>query len=285
MTTTDAPTTTLTVSLPQPYCGSAVGDRPVVRQPPETGAARLSAVVFDVDGTLVDSERDGHRVAFNQAFADFDLPYRWDDDVYGRLLRVTGGQRRIDGYLAEQGVAEDERSRLAPALHRHKTEILKAMVADGKIEPRPGVVRLLDELVEGGCRLAVATTGSRGWVDQLLERVLPGAAFELVVTGDEVAGRKPDPEAYLTVLRRLGTTVGDTVAVEDSHEGLAAAKAAGLACVVVTNGYTADHDLSAADLVLDGFGEPGRPARVVADPHRTGCAGVLDLDVLARLTR
>ena len=129
----------------------------------------------------------------------------------------------------------------------------------------------------------MATTGSRGWVDQLLERVLPEVAFEVVVTGDEVAGRKPDPEAYVTALERLGTSAADTVAVEDSHEGLAAAKAAGLACVVVTNGYTADHDLAAADLVLDGFGEPGRPARVVADPHGTGCAGVLDVDVLARL--
>ena len=98
----------------------------------------LSAVVFDVDGTLVDSERDGHRVAFNRAFADFSLPYRWDEDVYGRLLRVTGGQRRIDGYLAEQGVAEDERARLAPALHRHKTEILRRMIGEGALEPRPG---------------------------------------------------------------------------------------------------------------------------------------------------
>jgi HAD superfamily hydrolase (TIGR01509 family) len=252
-----------------------VGDRP--------GSRRLAAVVFDVDGTLVDSERDGHRVAFNRAFEDFELPYRWDEDLYGRLLRVTGGQRRIDGYLAEQGVDEAERARLAPALHRHKTDILRSMVADGLIEPRPGVVRLLAELTEAGCRLAVATTGSRGWVNQLLERVLPEVSFEVVVTGDEVGGRKPDPEAFVTALERLGTTIADTVAVEDSHEGLTAAKAAGLACVVVTNGYTADHDLAPADLILDGFGEPDRPARVVADPHGTGCTGVLDVDALARL--
>jgi HAD superfamily hydrolase (TIGR01509 family) len=261
-----------------------VRDRPDVRQKRDAVPAGLAAVVFDVDGTLVDSERDGHRVAFNQAFADFDLPYRWDEEVYGRLLRVTGGQRRIDGYLAEQGVPEGERARLAPALHRHKTDLLKEMVAAGRIEPRPGVVRLLDELAGRGCRLAVGTTGSRGWVDQLLERVLPRAAFEVVVTGDEVAGRKPDPEVFVTVLDRLGTSAADTVVVEDSHEGLVAAKAAGLACVVVTNGYTADHDLAAADLVLDGFGEAGRPARVVADPRGTGCAGILDGDVLERLT-
>ena len=243
----------------------------------------LSAVVFDVDGTLVDSERDGHRVAFNQAFADFSLPYRWDEELYGRLVRVTGGQRRIDGYLAEQGVAGDERARLAPALHRHKTEVLGRMIEDGRLEPRPGVARLLADLAEAGCRLGVATTGSRGWVDLLLQRLLPGTTFGVVVTGDEVAGRKPDPEAYVVAMERLGTSVADTLAVEDSHEGLVAAKAAGLACVVVTNGYTAGHDLGAADLVLDGFGEPGRPARVTADRRGTGCTGVLDVDTLRRL--
>ncbi len=243
----------------------------------------LSAVVFDVDGTLVDSERDGHRVAFNQAFADFSLPYRWDEDVYGRLLRVTGGQRRIDRYLGEQGMGDDERARLAPALHRHKTEILGRMIGEGALEPRPGVARLLAELAEAGCRLGVVTTGSRGWVDPLLQRLLPGITFEVVVTGDEVAGRKPDPEGYVTALDRLGTTTADTVAVEDSYEGLVAAKAAALACVVVTNDYTADQDLAAADLVLDGFGEPPRPARVTADPRQTGCGGVLDVGTLRRL--
>ncbi|HVF14967.1 MAG TPA: HAD-IA family hydrolase [Acidimicrobiales bacterium] len=259
-------------------------DRPDARQQRGVGPIGLSAVVFDVDGTLVDSEREGHRVAFNQAFADFDLPYQWDDELYGRLLRVTGGQRRIDGYLAEQGMPEDERARLAPALHRHKTDILRTMVVDGMIQPRPGVVRLLVELFDRRVRLAVATTGSRGWVEQLLERVLAQVEFEAVVTGDEVDARKPDPEAFLAALEHLGTTTADTVAVEDSHEGLVSATAAGLACVVVTNGYTADHDLSTADLVLDGFGAPGDPARVVADPHGTGCAGILDVDILERLT-
>lgn len=243
----------------------------------------LSAVVFDVDGTLVDSERDGHLVAFNRAFADFSLPYRWDEELYGRLLRVTGGQRRIDGYLAGQGVPPEDRARLAPALHRHKTEVLKGMIGEGTLAPRPGVARLLTELSECGVRLAVATTGSRGWVDELLARLLPAVGFEVVVTGDEVGRRKPDPEAFVAALRQLGTAAAEAVAVEDSHEGLSAAKAAGLVCVVVTNGYTAAHDLAAADLVLDGFGEADRPARVTADPKATGCAGILDVETLRRL--
>jgi len=251
-------------------------------------AGGLGAVIFDVDGTLVDSERHGHRVAFNRAFEDFGLPWRWDEDVYGELLHVTGGRRRIDGYLASRGVPEHERDELAPALHARKTQFLNAMVLDGAIEVRPGVTRLLGELAATGCALAVGTTGSRGWVDGLLRRVLPGTAWDAVVTGDDVNARKPDPEVFEVAMQRLGAGAagpGAVVVVEDSAEGLAAARAAGLACVVVVNGYTAGHDFTGADLVLDGFGEPGSPATVLADPHATGCDGILDVAVLRMMER
>lgn len=243
----------------------------------------MEAVVFDVDGTLVDSERDSHRVAFNRAFEEFDLPYRWGVEEYGDLLRVTGGRRRIDGYLAAHGVADDERGRLALALHARKTEILATMVDAGMIEVRPGVEALLAELGADGVRLAVATTGSRGWVDRLLRRVLPGAHFEVVVTGDEVAARKPDPEAFVVALDRLGLGPEHAVAVEDSREGLLSAQGAGLRCAVVVNGYTTGHDLTTADLVVDGFGLPGAPATVLADRRSTGCLGVLDVATLRAL--
>jgi HAD superfamily hydrolase (TIGR01509 family) len=242
----------------------------------------LRAAIFDVDGTLVDSERHGHRVAFNLAFEALGLPYRWDEDEYGHLLRITGGQRRLDRYLAQQGVPEDERARLVPELHARKTAIMNDLVAGGRVGLRPGVARLLEELDSAGCRLAVATTGSRGWVEGLLLRLLPDVRFDAVVCGDEVE-RKPDPAAFLVAMERLGTGAGGTVAVEDSGEGLEAAKAAGLPCAVVVNGYTADHDLAAADLVLDGFGQPGEPAQVLADRAATGCTGILDAATLAKL--
>lgn len=243
----------------------------------------LQAVVFDVDGTLVDSERHGHRVAFNLAFEALDQPYRWDEDEYGDLLRVTGGQRRLHRYLSDQGMGEEERDRLVPELHARKTAILSELVDAGRVEVRPGVRRLLDELAGAACGLAVATTGSRNWVDRLLDRLLPGVEFATVVTGDDVRERKPDPEAFTVALDRLGTGPAETVVIEDSNEGLTAAAGAGLACVVVVNGYTAGHDLDVADLVLDGFGEPGAPASVLADPAGTGCRGLLDLTVLRRL--
>ena len=249
-------------------------------------ATELRAVVFDVDGTLVDSERHGHRVAFNRAFEEFDLPCRWDEDLYGELLHTTGGQRRIDGYLAEQGVPEEERAELAPALHKRKTEILEEMVDDGAIELRPGAARLLEELAGEGVTLAVGTTGSRRWVERLLTRTLPSVTWDVIVAGDDVENRKPDPEVFTTALEKLGLeSPEEAVVVEDSGEGLEAARAAGMPCVVVVNGYTADHDLDGADLVLDGFGEPDEPAAVLSDPHQLEVDGILDVAVLRKVQR
>lgn len=251
--------------------------------PPGADDRALRAVVFDVDGTLVDSERHGHRVAFNLAFEEFDLPYRWEEDEYGELLRVTGGRRRIEGYLADLGMGEEERAELSAALHERKTAIMKDLIEQGRIEARPGATRLLAELADAGCTLAVATTGSRGWVEKVLEQCAPGVRFAVLVAGDEVTNRKPDPEAFARAVEELDVPARSVVAVEDSGEGLESARGAGLRCAVVVNGYTEDHDLSGADLVLDGFGEPGSPARVIADRRDTGCAGVLDLATLTRL--
>ncbi|HSH58383.1 MAG TPA: HAD-IA family hydrolase [Acidimicrobiales bacterium] len=245
--------------------------------------SELQAVVFDVDGTLVDSERHGHRVAFNRAFEKFELPHRWDEDTYGELLRVTGGQRRLHHYLEGQGMDGDERERLVPELHARKSEIFKELVEEGRLDLRPGAARLLSEIQEAGASLGVVTTGSGHWVEALLGRVAASVDFDVMVFGDDVEERKPDPEAYEVALDRLGLGPAQAVAVEDSAEGLQSALSAGLRCVVVVNGYTAEHDLSGADLVLDGFGDDDTPAQVVVDSHGTGCDGVVRLETLQKL--
>ncbi|MEO6121921.1 MAG: HAD-IA family hydrolase [Acidimicrobiales bacterium] len=214
---------------------------------------RLQAVIFDVDGTLVDSERHGHRVAFNRAFSEFGLPDHWDEETYGELLAVTGGRRRIDGWLARRGMAEADRAALAPALHLRKTAIFNDLIADGLVPARPGVGRLLAELAGAGVRLAVATTGSRAWVEPALARAADGIHCEVVVTGDEVTAPKPDPQAYVDALSLLGLGPRAAVAVEDSANGLRAAVGAGIACAVVWNGYTEHDDFTGADLVLSDF--------------------------------
>lgn len=225
------------------------------------------AVIFDVDGLLVDSERDGHRVAFNEAFAVHGLPYHWDEDHYGELLATTGGERRLHGFLAGQGHPEDEAATLAKALHETKTETFRELCVRGRIPPRTGVQRLLNELEHAGVTLAVATTGTRSWVEPLLEHAFGLDRFAVVLTGTEVTDRKPDPAVYHATLDQLGLGPVDVVAVEDSANGLAAARAADVQCLIVTNDYTGGQDFRGAWLVVDAFGEPGR-ARVRSGPVR-----------------
>ena len=244
----------------------------------------LQAVIFDVDGTLVDSERDGHRVAFNQAFAEFALPDRWDEETYGRLLAITGGQRRLHTYLSERGLGSAERDDLVPRLHARKTELFAAMAEAGEVPARPGTIRLLDELAVAGVTVAVATTGTRAWVAPLLDRLFGLSRFAAVVTGDDCPRRKPEPDAYFETLRILGAEPGSTVAVEDSDNGVRAARAAGLPVAAVSNDYTATQELDGAAVVLDGFGTHARPAAVRRDAYGVLDSGVLTVAALRRLS-
>lgn len=218
------------------------------------GVTTLSAAIFDVDGTLVESERDGHRVAFNQAFADFGLPDHWGVDTYGRLLTVTGGRQRLRAYLESRGYAGEQAAGLAIELHEAKTRIFTHMVDEGAIPLRHGVGQLITRLHNDGVRLFIATTGSRDWVEPLVIHHFGTGVFEILVTGTEVHALKPEPEVYLTVMREAGIQPTGVVAVEDSAIGLRAAQAAQLPCLVVTNPYTENDDLAAADAVLDSFG-------------------------------
>ena len=225
------------------------------------------AVVFDVDGTLADTERDGHRVAFNRAFAEHGLDLYWDEETYGRLLAVTGGRQRIAADLRRRGVDGEEADEVACRVHKTKTHLFAAHARSGTLAPRPGVPDLVEDLRRSGVRLAVATTGRREWAEPLITHLLGPQPVETAVYGDDVDRLKPDPQAYRLALRRLGLPPSMAVAVEDSGPGLRAARGAGLATVVVTNDYTRDHDLTGAAMVRDSFDRPS--------PLTAACLGAL----------
>lgn len=220
-----------------------------------------------MDGTLSDTERDGHRVAFNEAFDAAGLDYRWGVAEYGELLALTGGRRRIASYLKSQGYPAQRAATLAAELHQDKTRRFTALVRAGAMQARPGTAELINALRAAGVGTAVATTGTSDWVLPLLDRLFGLAAFDVVVTGTDVTDLKPDPAVYLEVLARLDVTASGAVAVEDSSNGVQAAVAAGLRCVAVVNPYTRDQDLSGAVAVLDDLARPGGVGVLRGDPE------------------
>ncbi len=213
----------------------------------------LQAVVFDVDGTLAETERDGHRVAYNTAFAELGLDCSWSVEEYGRLLVTAGGLPRVVAYLGRQGHAPNDALTLGHRLHARAVHHFRGWVAGGGATLRPGLAELLDDLVAAGVRLGVATAGRRAWVLPFLRHVAPRVPFDAVVTYDDVTRVKPDPQAYLVALDRLRAAPSRTIAVEDSRVGLLSATAAGVPCVVVPAFYTAGEDFTGAAAVAARF--------------------------------
>jgi len=217
----------------------------------------LRALIWDVDGTVAETERDGHRVAFNRAFAEAGLPWTWDVGEYAELLEVTGGRERILAYLqrrADAPAVAAEREALARRLHPRKNAFYAELVAKGGIRARPGVQRLMDECRAEGVALAIATTTSRANVDALFASLLGGdwqTRFAAVVCAEDAPAKKPDPLAYRLALQRLGVLPHEAFALEDSPNGLKAALAAGIACGVTRSAYFAEARFDAAAWVRD----------------------------------
>ena len=244
----------------------------------------LRALIWDVDGTLAETEHDGHRVAFNQAFADEGLDWHWDEALYRELLAITGGKERMLAWWqrldATAAAAPDATQRIA-RLHARKTAIYVTLVEQGRVALRPGVRRLLAEARAQGLTLAIATTTSPANVDALLHATLgPGSSgwFACIGAGDVVPHKKPAPDIYHWVLQRLGLPTSDCLAIEDSAPGARAASAAGLSVLATRSRYTAGEDVGAVLADLDGLGDATTAARGAAGGQ--AWSGVVGVDVL-----
>lgn len=217
----------------------------------------LKALIFDVDGTLAETE-EAHRAAFNRTFAEFGLPWVWDEALYKELLKVSGGKERIRHFVREHDPdrATAELPDLIARLHKRKTEHYTAAVSTGGVPFRPGVGRLINEARALGLRLAIATTTTAANVTALLDGATGGmghAWFETIACAEDAPAKKPDPQVYTVVLRRLGLHPSQALAIEDSTNGVRAARAAGLPVVVSESVYTKGDDFTGALRVYPDF--------------------------------
>jgi HAD superfamily hydrolase (TIGR01509 family) len=249
--------------------------------------AELKALIFDVDGTLAETERDAHRVAFNETFAKYKLNWHWSVEQYGELLAVTGGKERMKFYLKRDHPDYSPPSDLngfIAELHNNKTARYNELLTQYPISLRPGVRRLLEEARCSGLRLAIATTTTLLNVKTLLEHSLSYDAmewFDVIAAGDIVPAKKPAPDVYDYVLKELGLSAEQCIAFEDSGNGICSAKAANLRTIITINDYTENEDFTGAELVLNHLGEPDNPFTVLAGDAGDAC--YVDISLLRRL--
>jgi len=240
----------------------------------------MPALIFDCDGVLADTERDGHLPAFNAAFAEFGLDIAWDEATYHRKLQIGGGKERIASEFAE------DRTDLITQLHARKTQLFTERVDAGLLPGRPGIRRLIAAVLDLGWTVAVASTSAERSVRAVLEHAVgPELAARChVFAGDIVAHKKPAPDIYLKVLTDLGLDPAESLVVEDSAIGLRAARAAGLTTIVTISSFTAGEDFTGAALVVSHLGDPDNPLEVVAAPagvRPVGMVTVSDLEDLS----
>jgi HAD superfamily hydrolase (TIGR01509 family) len=249
--------------------------------------AQIKAILFDQDGVIIDTERDGHRVAFNKTFKEFGYDFEWDPDYYHELLQVAGGKERMKHHLHTKGfgipVKPEEEDELIKTMHKRKTAIFVDLIESEQLPLRSGVRRLMKETMDAGLVLGVCTTSNERSAHAVAYKILKGINFDFVLAGDVVKNKKPAPDIYNLALERTGLKPEECVVIEDSRNGVLAAKAAGMHVVVTTNGYTEKEDVSDGDIVVTSLGDPdGERGELKQGGEGLDYDGVLHVDQLAQ---
>ncbi len=229
---------------------------------------QLKAIFFDLDGTIVDTEKDGHRVAFNMAFTKFGLSSRWDISQYHSLLKISGGKERMKFFFQNEGKNQIPEGvsveNLTRELHRLKTELFISMIGHGQLPLRPGIKRIMKEANEKDILIGICTTSNERAAKSIIDSLLGDIKIGLVLAGDVVKYKKPDPEIYLLAIKEVGLPSEEILVIEDSENGVKASKKAGLKVVVTVNEYTRHENLSMADAVLTSLGDENEETQVLA---------------------
>ena len=220
----------------------------------------MEALIFDCDGVLVDTERDGHRIAFNMAFADKGIDVVWSVEAYKSLLKVAGGKERMKYYFDEHGWPAQfaDQAELIIGLHKQKTQFFMQLIESGALPLRPGIKRIVDEAIAQKMKLAVCSTSNEKSVRLIVELLLGkerANKFDAILAGDIVTRKKPDPEIYNLCIDKLNLNPQECMVIEDSRNGLLAAKAANFNCLITTNAYTADENFAEADILVTELGD------------------------------
>ena len=240
-----------------------------------------------MDGVIIDTERDGHRIAFNEAFSRFGYDFHWDELRYHDLLQVAGGKERMRHYFNQENLltqlSDQEMVDHLVELHQCKTAIFLEMIESGKLPLRPGIKRFMEEAMERGLQICLCTTSTEKSARTVVGTMLPQITFTHILAGDMVTRKKPDPEIYNLALQKTGAAPESCIVIEDSAIGVQAGKAAGIKVIATTNGYTENEDLSSADIIVTSLGDEDGERGVLRFPvDGLEFDGVLYLDKVMR---
>jgi HAD superfamily hydrolase (TIGR01509 family) len=244
---------------------------------------KIKAVFFDQDGVIIDTERDGHRVSFNMTFKEFGFTDEWSVDYYHELLQIAGGKERMKHHLQTKGfskpVPPEQVDELIKDMHKRKTALFVELIETGKLPLRPGIHRFMKEAMDAGLKIGVCTTSNEQAAKAVTENILSDIKFDIVLAGDVVSKKKPDPEIYNLALSKTGLTADEVIVVEDSKNGVLAGKAAGAHVVVTTNDYTEKEDVGSGDIIVTCLGDPnGEKGRLTKGDKKLNFDGVLHVN-------